>query len=76
MTIKYRLRRFAVGEGVSIDKRHVKGRDRLVYRGPKGGTFYIGTRSVTTSRKKSQIVQYYRVYISGGESNGENSIPL
>ena len=63
MTIRYRLRRFAVGKGTLVGKDHVRGRDRCIYMGPKGGLYYIGTRSVTTTRKKSLIVQYYRVYL-------------
>lgn len=65
MAIKYRMRRFAVGKGKPIGKFFIKGRNRLVYMGPKGGVYYIGTCSVTTSRKKRLIVQYFRVYIRG-----------
>ena len=63
MTTKYRLRRFAVGKGTFLGKDNIKGRERLIYMGPKGGMYYIGTNSLTTSRKKRLIVQYYRVYI-------------
>lgn len=63
MTIKYRLRRFAVGKGTLIGKDRFKGIDRLIYMGPKGGLYYIGTNSVTTTRKKRLVVQYYRVYV-------------
>lgn len=65
MVTKYRMRRFAVGKGKLIGKYRLKGRDRNIYMGPRGGMYYIGTGSVTTSRKKRLIVQYFRVYVRG-----------
>lgn len=63
MTTKYKARRFAVGKGIPVRKNPIKGRDRLIYMGPKGGLYYIGTNSVTTTRKKRLVVRYFRVYL-------------
>lgn len=73
MTTKYKARRFAVGKGTLIGKDRVKGIDRLIYMGPKGGLYYIGTNSVTTTRKKRLVVRYYRVYLQADTLTQEAS---